>query len=152
MPRFRRALDDRAYLPAVLADAAVAASLGVRGTPTFFINGTPVIGAVPIDVFRAVIDAKLGQARELVRSGVSRSDVYAEVLRRGASSVVSPEPTDIDPIELHIAVLAACRAGDADKALQLFMQVDDAARRKLIRRDCKRFGVELPLRRRAPTR
>jgi protein-disulfide isomerase len=31
----------------------------VTGTPTFFINGTPVIGAHPIETFRDVIERAL---------------------------------------------------------------------------------------------
>ncbi len=32
---------------------------GVSGTPTFFINGTPLVGAQPYDAFKAAIDAEL---------------------------------------------------------------------------------------------
>ena len=34
-------------------------NLGVRSTPTFFINGIAVVGAQPIDVFKQVIDQEL---------------------------------------------------------------------------------------------
>jgi len=33
--------------------------LGIRSTPTFFINGIPVVGAQPFDVFKTVIDKEL---------------------------------------------------------------------------------------------
>jgi protein-disulfide isomerase len=42
---------------------AQARSLGIRSTPTFFINGRPVVGAQPIETFRAAIDDALGAAR-----------------------------------------------------------------------------------------
>jgi protein-disulfide isomerase len=41
------------------ADARAAAALGVNGTPTFFINGIPLVGAQPLVQFRSVIDAEL---------------------------------------------------------------------------------------------
>lgn len=42
---------------------AQARSLGVRSTPTFFINGQPLVGAQPIEVFRTTIDDALKAGR-----------------------------------------------------------------------------------------
>ena len=33
--------------------------MGANGTPTFFINGRQVVGAQPIEAFKAVIDEEL---------------------------------------------------------------------------------------------
>ena len=76
MDRFRDDLDRRRFALEVSADAAVGARLGVRGTPTFFINGTPMSGARPIEAFRELIDRELAEARALVKRGVPRSEVY----------------------------------------------------------------------------
>ena len=35
------------------------AKVGVEGTPTFFINGAPVVGAQPFEKFTAAIDKAL---------------------------------------------------------------------------------------------
>jgi protein-disulfide isomerase len=43
----------------VETDARAAAELGVSGTPTFFINGIPLVGAQPLAQFRSVIDGEL---------------------------------------------------------------------------------------------
>ena len=43
----------------VEADARAASALGVSGTPTFFINGIPLVGAQPLAQFRSVIDGEL---------------------------------------------------------------------------------------------
>jgi protein-disulfide isomerase len=40
-------------------DARFAAGLGVSGTPTFFINGLPMVGAQPLEQFQRLIDAEL---------------------------------------------------------------------------------------------
>jgi protein-disulfide isomerase len=61
-PAFERA-DLVRYASAIEADVAQARSLGIRSTPTFFINGRPVVGAQPIETFRAAIDDALGAAR-----------------------------------------------------------------------------------------
>jgi protein-disulfide isomerase len=44
---------------AIQADIAAGNSLGANGTPTFFINGKKLVGAQPIDAFKAAIDAEL---------------------------------------------------------------------------------------------
>ncbi|MEJ2013871.1 MAG: DsbA family protein [Anaerolineales bacterium] len=52
-------LDSGAMAAEVEADARYAAGLGVTGTPTFFINGVPLVGAQPLQAFQQVIDAEL---------------------------------------------------------------------------------------------
>jgi protein-disulfide isomerase len=60
---FERCLDQRRFASAVEADVAQARALGVRSTPTFFINGRPLVGAQPVETFRTVIDEALQAAR-----------------------------------------------------------------------------------------
>jgi protein-disulfide isomerase len=59
MTAFDAALDNHTFAPAVAADVAYGESLGVDGTPTFFINGVRVVGAVPYSDLQAVIDQAL---------------------------------------------------------------------------------------------
>lgn len=59
MSRFQADLDDKALDAAVSADEAQVQKLGVKGTPTFFVNGRRVIGAQPEEAFRKVIDGAL---------------------------------------------------------------------------------------------
>jgi protein-disulfide isomerase len=42
-------------------DAAAAASLGLSGTPAFFVNGIPMTGAQPLEKFAAIIDEELAR-------------------------------------------------------------------------------------------
>lgn len=60
---FTRCLDTRRFASAVEADVAQARSLGVRSTPTFFINGRPLVGAQPVESFRAAVEDALRAAR-----------------------------------------------------------------------------------------
>jgi protein-disulfide isomerase len=69
---------------------ALAERLGVRGTPSFFINGRHLVGAQPIETFRSVIDERLAAARALVASGVKPEDVYARTIAGGAERVEEP--------------------------------------------------------------
>ena len=47
----------------VLATLEEAEGLGIKSTPTFFINGRRLSGAQPSDAFKAIIDPELGAAR-----------------------------------------------------------------------------------------
>jgi protein-disulfide isomerase len=59
---FTTCLDNAQHQDEIGADYQAGASLGVGGTPTFFINGRPVVGAQPLDAFVRVIDEELAQA------------------------------------------------------------------------------------------
>ncbi len=54
--RFERCLDDHLFAAAIDADIVQGRALGVSGTPTFLINGHPLVGAHPVENFRTVID------------------------------------------------------------------------------------------------
>src|SRR5919106_3660294 len=56
---FNRCLTSEKYRKKVGGETAVAASLGARGTPTFFVNGQLMVGAQPFKVFQNVINEEL---------------------------------------------------------------------------------------------
>jgi protein-disulfide isomerase len=60
--QFRRCLASEKFRKKVEGETAVAASLGGRGTPTFFVNRRLMVGAQPFEAFRSVIEQAL-QAR-----------------------------------------------------------------------------------------
>lgn len=57
--KFNKCLDGNKYLAQVEADIAEGKKIGVRSTPTFFVNGQLVQGAQPIENFAEIIDAAL---------------------------------------------------------------------------------------------
>jgi protein-disulfide isomerase len=60
LAKFKADLDSGKHKAEVTADVTYANSLGGgMGTPTFFINGKKVAGAMPFDAFAAVIDEEL---------------------------------------------------------------------------------------------
>jgi protein-disulfide isomerase len=59
MDSFESCMNDHKYKAAIEADSDFAVNLGVRSTPTFFINGLAIVGAQPLDVFKQVIDKEL---------------------------------------------------------------------------------------------
>ena len=59
LSRFDACMQDNRYREEVLKDLQDGLSLGVTSTPTFFINGRPLIGARPFADFQAIIDPLL---------------------------------------------------------------------------------------------
>jgi len=79
-------------------DQALAASLGANGTPAFFINGRKIVGAQPIDIFKATIDQEINKAEELVKQGVKPEMVYAKIMENAISAPVAPTPPSPAPV------------------------------------------------------
>ena len=63
--RFRKALEERRFRKVVEEDARAAEAAGLRGTPSALINGRSIVGAQPIERFKAAIDRALARARGL---------------------------------------------------------------------------------------
>ena len=59
MPKFTACVDSNRYQSTIAIDLADGLDLGIDGTPTFFINGHKLAGALPIESFTAAIDALL---------------------------------------------------------------------------------------------
>ncbi len=58
---FNRCMDTNETLERVRKDTEEAQRLGVRSTPTFFINGAPLLGALPFEEFKAAIESQLAK-------------------------------------------------------------------------------------------
>jgi protein-disulfide isomerase len=56
---FQTCLAESKFKDAIQADSDFAVDLGVRSTPTFFVNGLAIVGAQPLEVFKQVIDKEL---------------------------------------------------------------------------------------------
>lgn len=67
--QFSVCLSSGKYKSAVELDRDAGVSLGVQGTPTFFINGTEVSGAQPVAVFESAIDKQLASAVKAGKAG-----------------------------------------------------------------------------------
>ena len=60
---FAKCVDERRFAADVERDIEQAQALGINSTPTFLINGRPVIGATSIEEFRSIIDRALQERR-----------------------------------------------------------------------------------------
>jgi protein-disulfide isomerase len=59
MTAFDDCITSHKFQQAIQEDSDFAVNLGVRSTPTFFVNGLAIVGAQPIEVFKQVIDKEL---------------------------------------------------------------------------------------------
>ncbi|MGH7893971.1 MAG: DsbA family protein [Candidatus Binatia bacterium] len=63
MAKWNDCYDNKKSLEKVKAEQAEGASLGVTGTPAFFINGRMLVGAQPFEKFKDVIDDELASSK-----------------------------------------------------------------------------------------
>jgi protein-disulfide isomerase len=73
---FEAAMQAHTWARMVDDDLAHAREVDARGTPTFYVNGTRLVGSQPVNAFERVIDAELKIAAELVASGVAPDQLY----------------------------------------------------------------------------
>ena len=59
LDEFKACLDSEEQVNEIRGDYEYASGLGVHSTPTFFLNGLPIVGAQPYEVFKQVIDQEL---------------------------------------------------------------------------------------------
>jgi len=66
--------------------------LGVGATPSFFINGRFISGAVPIDNFTQVIEEELKKANEKISAGTPAAQYYQQwVVDKGQKTLDAPK-------------------------------------------------------------
>ncbi len=84
---FEKGIDD---------DLAVADDFEASGTPHFFINGRRMVGAQPLEKFKAVIDEEITKADALIRAGTARTAIYDALVKDGKGPA-EPEQKTIAP-------------------------------------------------------
>lgn len=103
IPRFRTAMRDGRHEEAVETDQALAERFGAQGTPTFFVNGRVVLGAVDVETFAAAVDEALERAHAALEAGASPTELYAALIR-GASPRAVFRGGGRDPERVALAV------------------------------------------------
>lgn len=71
---FEQCFDDEEFKTEIEKDLQDGTAAGVSGTPTFFINGTSVVGALPYSEFQKVINAALANSNARGPAVVSTDD------------------------------------------------------------------------------
>lgn len=83
---FEADLADPAIEAQIQADVAMAREIGVRSTPSTFVNGHYVRGAVPLATLREAVAAQRPMAQALVDAGTPKAGVYAAMMAEAAAT------------------------------------------------------------------
>lgn len=102
--RFASCLDNSEKAKKVSEDIAQGNSLGVRGTPAFFINGRFLGGAFPLELFKEIID------KELAGKGSANPKDYSAGLQQAAKPQ-NGQPPAFNPKPVNVEI----KAGDPIK-------------------------------------
>ena len=77
MPTWQACLKTPEPAARIAADQALGEKMGVGGTPTFVINGEPLVGALPYSMFQDAINAAKTKA---LASGIPRAQYYDKAI------------------------------------------------------------------------
>ena len=91
--KFKADYADPAIALAVRGDRNLGNAVQVNSTPSFFINGRLVKGAVPTERITAIIDEEIAMANKLIEAGSKRSEIYARVLKAATQGAEPEAPT-----------------------------------------------------------
>jgi protein-disulfide isomerase len=91
--KFKADLDSGKWKQKVDAESAEGSKIGARGTPSFFVNGKPFVGAQPLEAFKAKIDEEIKNADAVMKKGVSAAKLYDELMKSAKTEVAAaPAP------------------------------------------------------------
>lgn len=79
LTRFVADMDGSKCRAALARERRTLSAIGVRGTPSLFINGRPYVGARTVDGFAQVIDAELAKAKA---SGTPVAEYYDQLMAK----------------------------------------------------------------------
>lgn len=81
--KVKTAIAEKKYSASITADQDLADDLQASGTPHFFINGRRLVGAQPLEKFKAVVDEEIKKAEALLAKGIAQKDLYNEIIKDG---------------------------------------------------------------------
>lgn len=81
--KVKTAITEKKYNAQITADQDLADDLQASGTPHFFINGRRLVGAQPLEKFKAVIDEEITKANAVLAKGIAAKDLYNEIIKDG---------------------------------------------------------------------
>ncbi len=88
LPRFEAALAGGVHDAVIDADMTLARQLGARSTPTFYVSGRVIEGAVDAEVFEIAIDEALERAEAALDAGATPETLYDAMLREASTEAV----------------------------------------------------------------
>jgi protein-disulfide isomerase len=127
LAKFKAAVDGSKGKERIEADKKQAGQFGVRGTPSFFVNGRRFVGAQPLDAFKTLIDEELKKADKKLAGGVPRGELYAAIIKDGLDKQAAPPPSPAAPSAgtVYKVDIAGAPVKGAKDALVTIVQFSD---------------------------
>jgi protein-disulfide isomerase len=84
MNRFRKAIALEIHRDRIDSDALLAQSARLEGTPTFYVNGRLVSGAIEYEKFESLVKDEIERANEALLKGATQESLYEKLTGEGA--------------------------------------------------------------------
>ena len=111
---FRQGLGDHQWATKVDLDTAVGNTVGVRGTPTSFVNGVLVNGAQPYDEIKKIVDEELAKAQAKLASGTPADRIYVtRTAENFTATPVEDKVPQVDRTVYKVPATGPARGGSA---------------------------------------
>jgi len=94
---FRTLQADPQVIAKVDADAALAKTAGVQGTPNTFVNGFLLTGAQPIEKVTSLIDTEIASAQRAIAAGTPPERVYSKLSLENKTRNPAPTKKEAEP-------------------------------------------------------
>jgi protein-disulfide isomerase len=78
--RWKRDVESPEIASAIEKDQSYGQKVGADGTPTFFINGKIIAGALPFESFKPILDEQIEKAKAALKKGVKQDKLYATLV------------------------------------------------------------------------
>jgi protein-disulfide isomerase len=90
LAQWKKDKDSPEIAEAIAKDSSYGQSVGADGTPSFFINGKFISGAMPFESFKVVIDEQVKKADELLKKGVKHEKLYQALVDENVKAAGGP--------------------------------------------------------------
>ncbi len=94
--KVKNAIKTHKYKAEIEADSDLGDDVQANGTPHFFINGKRLVGAVPFESFKEIIDTEMANAKTLVANGTPQAGIYDAIIKTGKGAP-APERRTVAP-------------------------------------------------------
>ena len=110
LPRFQKAVASQAGKARIDEDMALAARVGATATPTLFLNCRRVVGALPFDALKPMVDEELRKADALVARGAALDGTFydracdenVKSMPTAAAEPAAPAPAPSAPVDVPL--------------------------------------------------
>ena len=102
--RWKKDKESPEITTAINNDASYGQKVGADGTPSFFINGRFISGAMPFDSFKSIIDEQLKKADEQLKKGVKQDKLYETLVAENVKAAGSAAPAGAPAADAKVDV------------------------------------------------